>query len=112
MLNRSTLIAAITFSITTATAPAFADDSSWLAQQRSITDGYSLVAVGADPQLRQGFQAVATNNSSWIEQQLSISDGYSAPNGVAGSVYVGASLESSQDEFVQRGQRISDGTTE
>jgi hypothetical protein len=55
-----------------------------------------------------------TANSSWLEQQLAISDGYSPSNEAAGtkSVYVGTKLEVAQEDFVQRGLRITDGTTE
>jgi hypothetical protein len=113
MLNRSNLIrAAITFAAVTLAVPAFADDSSWLDEQRSISDGYSPANGNAGPQGKQGFMPTA--NSSWLEQQLAISDGYSPPNEAAGreSVYVGAKLEVAQEDFVQRGLRITDGTTE
>ncbi len=49
----------------------------------------------------------------WFEQQRSISDGYSPPALGVESRYVGATLETSpQDEFLQGGLRITDGTTE
>jgi hypothetical protein len=115
MLNRSNLIrVAITFAAITVAAPAFADNSSWLDEQRSISDGYSPSDTSAGAEGRQGFAPSRIGNSSWLERQLSISDGYSPPNEAAGtsSVYVGAKLENAQDDFVQRGLRITDGTTE
>ena len=107
MLNRSKLIAAaIAFAIVA--APAFAGDPSWLDEQRSISDGYSPANTSAGAEGRQGSQAPAPQ----LDEKLFISDGYSPPNEGAGSVYVGAGLKDSQDDFMQRGTRVSDGTTE
>jgi hypothetical protein len=64
----------------------------------------------------------AADNSSWLDQQRAISDGSSfaygasnaGPEGRPGTVYIGAKLERNtlQENFVERGKRITDGTTE
>ena len=62
----------------------------------------------------------AADDSSWLDGQLAASDGnpqtYEAPKAGPesrrGNVYVGANLETSQEDFVQRGMRITDGTPE
>jgi hypothetical protein len=110
MLNRSNLIrVAITFAAVTVAAPTFADDASWLDEQRSISDGYSPANTSAGAEGRQGSQAPAPQ----LDEKLFMSDGYSPVNEAAGPAYVGAKLEKSpQDDFVQRGMRITDGTTQ
>ncbi|MGH8717945.1 MAG: hypothetical protein ACREV0_03235 [Burkholderiales bacterium] len=110
MLNSSNLIrVAITFAAVTVAAPAFADDASWLDEQRSITDGYSPANTSAGAEGKQGSQAP----SPQLDEKLFMSDGYSPVNAAAGPAYVGAKFESnSNDSFMERGRRISDGTPE
>ncbi|MGH8728297.1 MAG: hypothetical protein ACREV9_09100 [Burkholderiales bacterium] len=109
MLNRSNLVrVAITFAAVTIAAPAFADDSSWLGEQRSISDGYSPNDTSAGAEGKQGSQAPAPQ----LDEKLFVSDGGSPATEAAASVYVGATLETSHDGFVQRGLRITDGATE
>jgi hypothetical protein len=112
MLNSKLTRIAITVTFAFVAPQSFADNSSWLEEQLSISDGYSAPNASAEVKGRQGFKPAG--NPSWLDQQLAISDGYSPPNEAAArkSVYVGAKLESSQDDFVHRGLRISDGTTE
>jgi hypothetical protein len=114
MLNRSKTIAvAITATFAFVAPQSFAANSSWLEEQLSISDGYSPVNTAAGPQGRPGLVASAASNSSWLEQQLSITDGYSPTAPERGNAYQGASLNFDPNEsFVQRGLRITDGTTE
>jgi hypothetical protein len=107
MLNRSKLIgAAITLAFVSSYA--VADNSSWLDEQRSITDGYSPTQTSAGAEGKQGSQAP----SPQLDEKLFMSDGDSPANEAAGRTYVGAKLETSQDSFMERGRRITDGTTE
>ena len=111
MLNRSNLIrVAITFAAITVAAPTFADDSSWLDEQRSISDGYSPPNSVTGAEGKKGAQAPAPQ----LDEKLFMSDGDSPPNQAARtkSVYVGTTLKTSHDDFVQRGLRITDGSTE
>jgi hypothetical protein len=112
MLNlKSTRIAVAVAALVTINPLQAADD--WFEQQRSISDGYSPVNTSAGAEGRQGPAASATNNSSWLEQQLSISDGYSPPNEAAETAYVGTKFKpDSNESFMERGRRISDGTPE
>jgi hypothetical protein len=109
MLNRSKLISAAV-ALAFVSSHAVADNSSWLDEQRSISDGHSPSNISAGAEGKQGSQAP----SPQLDEKLFMSDGYSPPNEAARtkSVYVGAKLESSQDDFVQRELRITDGTTE
>lgn len=108
MLNRSKLVAtAIAFAAVTVSAPAFAG-SSWLDEQRGISDGYSANDKSAGVEGKQGSQAFM----SQLDDKLFMSDGYSHPNEFAGNVYIGAKIETVHDDFVQRGLRVSDGATE
>ena len=113
MLNSKLTRIAITVTFAFVAPQSFADNSSWLEEQLSISDGYSPTTTSAGVEGRQGFEPAG--NPSWLDQQLAISDGYSPPNEAAArkSVYIGAKFESnSNDGFMERGRRITDGTTE
>ncbi|MGH8717941.1 MAG: hypothetical protein ACREV0_03215 [Burkholderiales bacterium] len=111
MLNSKLTRVAIAVTFALVAPQSFAGQSSWLQEQLSISDGYSPANGNAGPQGKQGFTPTA--NSSWLDQQLAISDGYSPFHQAAGTVYVGAKFEpNSNDSFMERGRRISDGTTE
>ena len=112
MLNSKLTRIAITVTFAFVAPHSFAGQSSWLEVQLAVSDGYSAPNASTGVEGRQGFKPAS--DSSWLDQQLAITDGYSPRNEAAArkSVYVGAKFESSEDEFVQRGIRITDGTTE
>ena len=87
-------------------------NDNWLEQQRSISDGYSAANFDAGAEGRKRVNHSSDGSPSWLDKQIGMSDGYSPASEVAKPSYIGASFEVLEDDLLERGRRITDGSPE